>query len=531
MLGHRTLEPSEYVAILKRHRLLILGFVIVFPILGGIVTKFIPPKFMSQTLVIIEQQKVPGEYVTPVIESNLDGRLASMKEQILSRSRIQPIIERYNLYGNTGATLDDKVDLARKSIDVKPIHSAIAANAALPGFFITFTASDAKTAQLVCGEITNLFMNENLRSREAAAEGTTDFLKGQLLDAKKNLDEQDAKLAAFQTRYFGKLPGEEGQNNAMMNSLNSQLDATSQQLAQLQQNKTYLQSLIAQNELAAPRSSASSIAPSAASAAAAQTPEGMARERRLRDLQQHESDLLNEYTPSHPDVVAVRRQIADVKKEMAAAAAAMGSPSGETHEGAPVRQFSTESPAVQQLRAQLSALEAGIREKEHEQEVIQARQGQYAARIQSSPQVEEEYKELTRDYNTAQKFYDELLTKMNHSKEATDLERRQEGEQFRVMDEPNLPDTPSFPKLWTFALGGLVLGLGLGGGIVALLEYRDTSLRTEKDVWAFTRLPTLGIISIAGTIPVEQAAPQKRNAFQRHTEVKTGKDSLAGARG
>ena len=145
--------------------------------------------------------------------------------------------------------------------------------------------------------------------------------------------------------------------------------------------------------------------------------------------------------------------------------------------------------------------------------------------------MEEEYKELTRDYNTAQKFYDDLLTKMNHSKMATDLERRQEGEQFRVMDEPNLPDSPSFPKLWIFALGGLALGIAAGCGIAALLEYRDTSLRTEKDVWAFTRLPTLGIISIAGTIPEEAPAPQKRNAFQRHTEVRTGKDSLAGARG
>jgi polysaccharide chain length determinant protein (PEP-CTERM system associated) len=537
MLGHRSLVVADYVAILKRRRLIILSFVIVCPIIGAVVTRFIPPRYMSQTLVIIEQQKVPDEYVKPVIESNLDGRLASMKEQILSRSRIQPIIEHYNLYGNTAATMDDKVDLARKAIDIKPIHSAISnASGGLPGFFIAFTSSDPHTAQLVCGEITNLFMNENLRSREASAEGTTDFLKGQLSDAKKNLDEQDAKLAAFQTQYFGKLPGEEGQNVSMMNSLNSQLDASSQQLAQMEQNKTYLESLIAQNQISmAPRPSASSSADtSPAAIAAAQTPEGQAHERELHALQQRESDLLTQYTPSYPDVVAVRRQIADLKKEIAAAAV----PAPASKDGTPavVSQANTDPPALRQLRAQLAALQAAINDKQHEEANIQSRMGLYASRIQSSPQVEEQYKELTRDYDTAQKFYDDLLTKMNHSKMATDLERRQEGEQFRVMDEPNLPDSPSWPKLSLFVYAGLLLGFGLGCALAAFLEYKDTALRTERDVWAFTRLPTLGIISVAGQIPEEKPFASKLDRFKRHTEVKPrdvkpGKDSLAGAQG
>ncbi|MEO6923339.1 MAG: GNVR domain-containing protein, partial [Bryocella sp.] len=111
------------------------------------------------------------------------------------------------------------------------------------------------------------------------------------------------------------------------------------------------------------------------------------------------------------------------------------------------------------------------------------------------PLVEEQYKKLTRDNQTAQAFYDDLLGKMNQSKMATDLEKRQEGEQFRVMDEPNLPDAPFSPKRSVFAAGGIAGGIAIGLLIVAGMEYKDTSFRSEKDVWAFTKIPTLAVIS------------------------------------
>ena len=171
----------------------------------------IPPQYQSQTLVLIEQQKVPEDYVKPVVEEDLSARLASMREQILSRSRIEPIIERFNLFAGDGATMDDRVEMTQKAIGVKPIPSSQSSHG-MPGFFITFKAQDARTAQQVCGEITSLFVSENLSAREQSAEGTTEFLKQQLADSKRNLDEQDAKLAAFQQKYFGMLPEQEQSN-------------------------------------------------------------------------------------------------------------------------------------------------------------------------------------------------------------------------------------------------------------------------------------------------------------------------------
>ena len=471
----------------------------------------------------------------PVISSDLDSRLSSMKEQILSRSRLQPVIEKYNLYSTNHISMDERVDLTRKAIDIKPIRSAITNNKGLPGFFITFTAKDAHTAQLVCGEITSLFLNENLRSREASAEGTTDFLKGQLADAKRNLDEQDAKFAAFQRQYFGKLPGEEGTNMNMLNSLNTQLEAATQALARMEQDKTFAESMLAQLQasqaptpgLGTPDSPAPTIVQSAAY---------QAKQKEVATLEAKEADLTSQYTPNHPDVIAIRRQVAEAKRDLAQLADKGVTYVAGVATPAPVAPRPVDSLQVQQLRSQLRAADQGIQEKRREQQMIQSKLGMYQERIQSSPQVAEEYKELTRDYGTAQKFYDELNAKMEHSKMATDLERRQEGEQFRIMDDANLPDSPSFPNIYLFSAGGLGIGLLIGLGIAAFQEYKDTSLRNERDVWAFTRLPTLGIIAVSGEIPSDHPTHPNvweriLNRFKKTPAVKTDEDSVAGVRG
>src|SRR6202789_2142211 len=245
MLGHRALTIQDYVVILKRRWWIIAIPAIIFPIVGYGITFLVRPQYISQTLVLVEQQKVPDSYVKPVITEDLSGRLATMREQILSRSRLQPIIERFNLLATSGMSMDDRIDQTRKNIDIKPIQSDIARTGGLPGFYISFKDSDPHTAQLVCSEITSLFVNENLSERTASAQGTTDFLKGQLADAKAKLDEEDARLAKFQQTYVGKLPGAENSNTSMLTTLNTQLDASTQALARMEQDKNYAESMLA----------------------------------------------------------------------------------------------------------------------------------------------------------------------------------------------------------------------------------------------------------------------------------------------
>lgn len=497
MLGHRELTMRDYAGILNRRFWLISISTLLFLGIGLGISYMLPPRYVSRTLVLVEQQKVPEDYVKPVVDEDLGARLASMREQILSRSRIEPIIERFNLYPEKKYTMDDRVDRTRKAIEIDPIPSGQTSRG-MPGFYITFRAQDARTAQQVCGEITSLFISENLSAREESAEGTTDFLRQQLADSKRSLDEQDAKLAAFQSKYFGKLPDQEPSNLSALQALTTQLDAATQSLSRMQQNETFLESMIAQQL---------SESPSVADAASGTTPDSLNSQ--LKDAITQEKELEALYTPDYPDVVANKRKIANLQAAIAQNSAKPPAPKGKT---APVR---AESPQLQQLKAQLRAEKQSIASTKLEQARIQKQVGAYESRIESSPMVEEEYKRITRDHETALQFYNTLLTKMNESSMATALEHRQQGEQFRVMDAPNLPDAPTFPNHSLFAGGGLAFGLTLGLLLSALLEYRNTSLRSESDIWAFTKLPTLAVVSYINDLDQPRTGRKSRKLFFR----------------
>ena len=478
MLGHRELTVQDYVAILKRwYWLILLCALVCFGVAFGI-TYEIAPRYMSQTLVLIEQQQVPTDYVTPILTEDLGERLASLREQILSRSRLEPIIQRFNLFASGGGTMDARVAETQKAIQVKPVNAGARA-----GFFITFEYPDPRTAQQVCGEITSLFVSENLAARQESAEGTTEFLKQQLDDAKKNLDDQDAKLAAFEGKYLGRLPDQEKSNESTLQALSTQLDAATQSLDRLQENQTFIESNIAELRRETRESGSGGLI------------SVDDRLKELRDLQEQKKSLDALYTPDYPDVQAVDRKIAQLQAEIAK------SPSRTSSGKTASSKATIDSPQLQQAKAQLRAVQLAIASTKEEQSKIKAQIDQYEQRIESSPIVEEQYKQVTRDHDIAQEFYNSLLKKMDESSMAVALEHRQEGEQFRVMDPPNLPDAPSYPNRMKFAGAGLVGGLVLAFMLVALLEYRDVTLRSELDVWAFTKLPTLAILSHIDGLP------------------------------
>jgi len=491
MLGHRELTMEDYADILKRRFWIILLCAIVLCAGGASTSYVIPPRYQSQTLVLVEQQQVPEDYVKPVVTEDLEQRLASMKEQILSRSRIQPIIERFNLFADK-SDMDERVALTQKAIGIRPIPSA---RGSMPGFYITFQARDPHIAQKVCGEITSLFVSDSLRETEQTAEGTTDFLKQQLADSKRNLDEQDAKLAAFQQEHFGMLPDQETSNASTLQALTTQLNAATETLSRLQQNETFLQAMISQQ---------------AREELDAAEPNGVASpdeaRQQLKQLIEQKRLLETQYTPDYPDVVDISRKIADLQAAIAHA------PTQPAPAKTPVK--TPDSASLQQLKAQLRVAQQSMADEKQQQARLEEQIRTYESRIESTPRVDEEYKQITRDHDSALQFYNGLLAKMNESSMATALEQRQQGEQFRVMDAPNLPDAPTFPNHIVFAGGGLVGGLALGLALVGLLEYLDVSLRSDKDVWAFTQLPTLATISHIKEITRLEKANRRRQSFE-----------------
>ena len=249
----------EVLAMLKRRLWWMLLPALLGPAIGIGLTFVVQPIYTSKAFVLIEQPKVPDKFVTQVITDELDTRLMTLQEQILSRSRLEPIIERLGLYKDKAGKLsmEEMVDHLRKSIDVKTITPE--GTTRVPsGFYITASADSARTAQQVCTEILSMFMSENLKLREQRSAGTTDFLSGQLEESKRKLDEQDKQLAAFKSQYLGQLPTDEKPNLEMLTATRTRLETLNQELSQAQQQKIIQESALSQmnaKKTAAPLSS------------------------------------------------------------------------------------------------------------------------------------------------------------------------------------------------------------------------------------------------------------------------------------
>lgn len=473
----RELTFQDYIAMLQRRWVPILILTLVGPPLAYGVSRILPDRYRSQTLVLVEQQTVPSEFVKPLDTSDISQRLASMQQQILSRSRLEPIIHQFGLYPKDidRKPMEELVAKLQKSIEVTPIlPMAETRTSNLPGFYVNVTLDNAKTAQDVCATITSMFIDENLHDRKQHGIETTEFLAQQLTDAKAKLDDQNAKLAAFESRNLHTLPDEEKTNLNLLTGLTSQLDAATQALARAQQDKTFTESMLSQ-EVAAWQASQGGT-----------NPETM--EQQLSAMQADLAKLEARYTEDHPDVIKAKNDIAALKKKIA------DSDVQKSPDSDRIARPAVEPQQIAQLRAQLHTYDQAIAERSREQEQIKQQIAVFQERIQSSPAVEQEYKSLTRDNQTALEFYNDLLKKRDQSAMASDLEQRQQGEQFRVLDPANLPDQPAFPNRPLFAAGGFVGGLGLGLGLAFVLEMRDTSLRTERDVEFSLHLPVIALI-------------------------------------
>jgi polysaccharide chain length determinant protein (PEP-CTERM system associated) len=499
MLGQRQMNMDDYLAILKRRFWIILIPAVLGPAMTFGLTFFLQERYTSGTLVLVEGQKIPESYVKSVVSDELNERLATMKEQILSRTRLQPIIEKFGLYAKDQGRLpmEELVDRLRAAITVRPVQAMTGTRpGGLPGFTISFTDDDPRRARDVCAEITSMFIDENLKLRAQRSEGTTVFLSKQLDEAKRNLDDQDARLAAFKRRNMGQLPDEAQTNLNILVGMNTQLEGVIQAINRAQQDKTYLNSLLSQQLSSWQATKAEG------------NPETL--QQQLEAAQAELVKLQAKYTNDHPDVRKAKLDIANLQKRMEDAAAA----AKDKPEAKDTKVTAQEPPQIQQLRSQIYLQDQTIREKTREQERLQQEISKLQARLQMTPVTEQQYKELTRDYTTALGFYNDLLAKKNESEMATDLERRQQGEQFRVMDPANLPEKPSFPDRTMFAIGGFMAGIGLGLATAFLLEARDKTIRTERDVEILLELPTLAMLPL-----LEQTGARRTKFWSRDSKL------------
>lgn len=471
--------PKDIVAILRRRYSLILVLALFGGIAGFAAARVLPKRYTSKTLVLVQQPEV--QPVTPIATDNVNQRLATMQQQILSTARLEPVIRDLNLYPSdiNRLPMEELVERLRKSITITPVAPMAETRAQnLPGFTISVDFGNPQIAQQICAMITSMFVEENIKVSQGNYADTTKFLNEQLDQAKAKLDEQEAKLAGFQRRYVGSLPEDSQTNLNLLNGQTSQLEAATQAVNRAQQDKSFAESILAQ-QLSAWHASQSG-----------QNPETL--DQQLEALQAQLVALQSKYTDDHPDVIKAKNDIAVLKRKMA------DSDQQRKNAAAPEKNAppAGEPTQILQLRAQIHQYDQAIKERTAQQEEIKRQIAIYQARVAASPAVEQEYKLLTRDHQTVLDSYNELMKKRDASAMSQQFDQSKQNDRFHVLDPANYPNEPSFPKLPIFAGGGFGAGLALGFGLAFLLEMQDTSMRSEHDIEVVLRLPVLAMIPV-----------------------------------
>jgi polysaccharide chain length determinant protein (PEP-CTERM system associated) len=496
MMENRELTMDDYLAMLRRRMKVILIPALLAPLAGFAVSYVFPAKYTSQSLVLVEAAKIPDVVVQQVFTEDLSQHITTIQQRVLSPARLRPMVERLGL-AKGGHSVDDVINDIQLQAPtmIQPVVTDLSQGGPggkkkpggnpVPGFYVNYTSSTAREAQQICTDLTSMLLEEDLKSRQDASQGTTLFLTKQVEDAKQTLDDLDKRLAAFKNQHMGQLPGDEENNLKILMGLNSQLDANTQSLNRATQDKAYTESLLAQ-QLAAWKTSES-----------ASNPQTL--QQQLSQLQTQLIDLQARYTDDHPDVIKTKADIAQVKKKLAE----INDASAKAGDTANDKESGSEPPEIRQLRLQIHQYQDLIAQANRDQKKLNQEIGVYQSRVASSPAIEEEYKELARDYDNAQKVYQDDLAKQSTSKMATQAQQQQQGEQMALLNPASLPDSPTFPNRLLFAGGGLGAGLVLGLGLAMWLELRDKSIRTEADAEAALGLPLLvsvpWVVEIAST--------------------------------
>jgi succinoglycan biosynthesis transport protein ExoP len=467
--------------------------------LGAVATAHLwPARYRSEAMILIQPRSVPAQFVTPNVVTNLEERLESMTQQILSRMRLQEIIQRFNLYPSERAhsSMDSVVDEMRKDIKIEPADPT-KAQGEQAAFRISYSARNPYTAQEITGELTSLFIAENQRTNTLQSISTTDFLEDQLSQAGQNLAGQEQRLREYKIQNLGELPEQQQSNLQILNSLESQLNAVSAAADRAEQQRIYLESLKA--EYQAMQKSIGSI-----DGSTNLTPAALAQAR-VRDLQKQLSDLEGKYTSKHPDVDNLKDQIAQwdaIRQRLET------QKKPEQAGGKPAEVYAGD-PATADVDSRLKATRVEIDSDQAQIKDLHRKITDEQSRLNLTPLREQQLAEITRDYDNSKQNYQSLLQKKLQSELATNLEKNQEGEQFRVIDPPSLPQKPSQPNRRQIVLIGWLLGLFAGAGLVVVREMSDEVLRNEKDFQQHIRLPILARIPIL--ISARERASSLRN--------------------
>lgn len=493
-------RPNDIVPILIRRRWYFLAPLFILGLIGYALANVLPLQYKSSAFIIVEQRSVPDKLVEPNVLMTLQKRLDSMTQQILSRTRLQRLIEESSLYASERKyrSMDDIIDMMRKRVAIEPVQPT-GRKDDVTGFHVAFSDTNPYIAQRVTSELASLFIEQDASERTAQSQQTTAFLESQLDDARKKLDAAEQQLSDFKMKHLGELPSQQGANVSILTSLEAQLQANTAALDRAEQQRIYLESLQSQqmalrNMVAVAPASPPGAAPDQAGSAPvpSQTTSLALAQATLDDLWRQLHDLSTKFTDKHPDVIRVRKEITEWQ--------------------AAVNQLKAQPNSNAELASRLKATLAEIETDRRQAVDLRQRIQEVQAHLSQIPVTEQQMAEIERQDENAKAQVDSLLKKKDGSQLATNLEEQQGGEQFRLLDPASLPKHPDArPKV---VMAGWALACAIGLGLTFLRELLDKSMHKQGDLEDYP-----GIAIMARIPTLRQPREDRRRAFRTKIEI------------
>jgi polysaccharide chain length determinant protein (PEP-CTERM system associated) len=486
----RPFDFEDYIDILRRNIRWIIAPAFAGLVLATVVAYLMPDTFMSQALVRIVPQQINPNMVQSVTSQDLADRISGMAQTIESRDNLTTIINRYGLYKKElkGEPMEDVVNQMKKAIDIRP--TAGVTGGTMPALQITFKYSSRDMAQKVCGDLVTTLMNEGSQGTLEAQNSANQYFQAEAKNAQHDLGEIEQKLTAFRIKNAGRLPDEMQMNMNQTNNLQSRLSALSEAENRNAQERMMLdtQMNIAKERL-----------DSLKGGAPQRNQRLMELDRTIQSLQTNIAEMEQRYTKDFPDLQTAKQQLGLYQKQRDQVAKQSVSQSDidSTEDDATLARERLDAQAViNQLQTQLNANRMNAKQIRNDVAGTNAALKGYESRLESAPVGQQEYAELTRDYELAKDRYNKAQTHLQQSAISMDLQQRKQGETLELLDSASLPTAPTAPKRGMILPLGFVGGLILGFVLVAVRELKDTSLKNLKDARLYTQLSILGSIPL-----------------------------------
>ncbi|MBT5545120.1 MAG: protein GumC [Desulfobacula sp.] len=477
-----TLKPDQILEIIIRRRWLIIIPVCIALTAGLFYTLKAPKTYMASTTILIQPQKVPTDYVQSIVTADPQQRINTISQQILSRTNLEKIIKQFGLFrDNENMYPEDKINSLRKRVVVTQTSSRYKSTEA---FAVSFTGNNPEIVMKVANKLAGFFMDENLKAREIQAIGTSNFLESELEKIKIKLEVREKEIATYRAKYMGGLPGELETNLRTLDRLQLQYSSDLNTLRDTQNDVALLKTQISRlREM------------EESGRTAMQQESTLAGQMVLSPLeQQYESEkrqldeFLVKYTPKHPEVIKLTKSVADLKIKVEKEKNSGNRGSGST--SVP----SSNNTVLFQHEFTLKQMENEIRNLKTNIHQIKKTMQVYQKKVEDTPKREQELQSIQRDYNNIKESYNSLLARGLEAELAVNMEKKQKGEQFRILDYARLPEKPIKPDVRKLFMLSLAIGFGFGGGVIFLLEFLNPTLRTEEQIESEIGLPILASI-------------------------------------